>query len=168
MTKIPSNTEAEKQMRERLVFQKFMMACDLTIDPNGIESRSPPEPDILYTSLNGEKIAFELTEMCSEEIAEAISKDLRKDLRSEDFTYVRTSDPSVRILTDKLSKTYASEYPIELLCYTNGRTVSPDSFVIERVRYLLRLDKGQFRRIWFWGKEVHLLYDICDGSAKCS
>jgi len=151
-----------KAKKEREIFGKFLNARGLRWDESLIENRVPPEPDILYSSAPDEKVAFELTEMCSEEIAEAISK----DLRSRDCTYVRTSDPSVRILTDKLSKTYASKYPIELLCYTNGRTVSPDSFVIEGVRHFLRLDKGQFRRVWFWGKEVHLLYDNSENNAN--
>lgn len=144
-----------KEKNERTVFEKFLKVQGLPYDEALIENRKPPEPDILYFPQQGQGIAFELAEICSEEMAKTISKDLRND----GCTYVRPSDPSVRILTDKLSKTYESEYPIELLCYTNGRTVSPDDFVIAKVRTFARLDKGQFRRIWFWGKEVHLLYD---------
>ena len=38
---------AEKAERERCVFQKFVWMSKLPIVPESVESRPPPEPDIL-------------------------------------------------------------------------------------------------------------------------
>lgn len=148
-----SHAEA-KAARERAFFGMFLKKRGLPC--SDVESRSPPEPDILYSPTDGERVAFELVEFCSEEMAEAITE----DLRSGDCTYIRSSDPSFDILRGKLLKRYESEYPIELLCYNNGRLVSPDNFVVERLRWM-SFDKGPFRRIWYSGRSDYYkkLYD---------
>lgn len=47
---------------ERAIFWEFAGACPLPIVPESIESREPPEPDILCSLATGEQIAFELVE----------------------------------------------------------------------------------------------------------
>jgi hypothetical protein len=153
--KIKSNIEAEKQKQECLVFQKFIKARDPTIGQCDIETRPPPEPDILYSPTQGQKIAFELAEVCSSEIASAITN----DLRTRDCTYIRAHDPSSTTLKSKLSKTYHTQHPIELLLYTNGRVVSPDDLVIAELNPIISSQTISFKRVWFWGDKVHLLFE---------
>jgi len=63
------NAEEEKAMRERLVFRTFLKVSGLQIDPESIESRKPPEPDILCVHECDGKLAFELVEICAEDLA---------------------------------------------------------------------------------------------------
>jgi hypothetical protein len=68
------NTAAEKkQERERHVFQKFIRTSKLPIFPESVESRLHPEPDILCLDAEEGHIAFELTEICAEELARKLS-----------------------------------------------------------------------------------------------
>lgn len=148
------NNSALKAERERAVFEKFLKARDIPCDGALVENREPPEPDILYIPSVGEKIAFELSEICSEEIAKTIST----NFRSGECTYIRADDSSKKRLKEKLLKPYKTEHPIELLLYTNGRTASPDSLVISNCTPLIECHPSTFRKIWFWGDSVHLLF----------
>ena len=64
------NAEEEKATRERLVFRTFLKESGLQISPKSIESRKLPEPDILCVHENDGTLAFELVEICAEDIAE--------------------------------------------------------------------------------------------------
>lgn len=57
------NRSDEKRQREREVFGGFARICPIPIDPNSIENREPPEPDIRCALVDGTQIAFELTEV---------------------------------------------------------------------------------------------------------
>jgi hypothetical protein len=52
-----------KDERERFIFGKFAPLAGIGIDPATIESRNPPEPDILCKVGNGQTLAFELCEL---------------------------------------------------------------------------------------------------------
>jgi len=52
-----------KEERERLIFNIFATASGLATAGSRIESRSPPEPDILLTKSDGACLAFELVEI---------------------------------------------------------------------------------------------------------
>lgn len=56
---------------ERAIFREFVGACSLPIVPGSIESREPPEPDILCALTTGEQIAFELVESIDSGLAAA-------------------------------------------------------------------------------------------------
>jgi hypothetical protein len=59
--------------RELRMFKGFAVNAPLTIIADSVESRPPPEPDILCASESGETIAFELVELIDEGYARAIS-----------------------------------------------------------------------------------------------
>ncbi len=147
------NAEKEKAMRERLVFQTFVKESGLPINSESVESRKPPEPDILCLHKNDGKLAFELVEICAEDIARKISA-----IDKEEFGFVRSADPSRDVLRKKLKKNYRTEYPIDLLCYTSGRTISPDAVIIAAVRPLIETNIGEFRRVWLLGDRCHLVW----------
>lgn len=134
------------------VFHRFVQAAQLPILPNSVEKRPPPEPDLRCVCVAGGSVAFELVELCDSNLAAAFSN------FSE--AYIRTSDPSVRIVQKKLRREYRTDAPIELLCYKAGRIVTPDNVVIPTLQPLLREWSHVFRRVWLMGsKRAYLLWD---------
>jgi hypothetical protein len=146
--------EETKAERERFVFRTFIEKSGLQIRLESVESRKPPEPDILCFQDNEGKIAFELVEICDETLARKIS-----ETDNEEFGYVRCSDPSRAVLRKKLKRSYQTEHPIELLCYA-GRTISADSTILAGIRPMISGSNGQFRRIWLLGDRHHLVWPI--------
>ncbi len=138
-------TENIKGETEVDVFLRFLTASQLPINPTSVEKRSPPEPDILCTHQSEGKIAFELVEMCDPRLAKSIA--------IEDDGYIRTSDPSASIISKKLRKKYKTEAPVELLCYTAGRIVTPDNFILHTIKPYLRSWRHTFRRAWLLGNK---------------
>lgn len=148
------NAEEKKAMRERLVFQTFIEESGLRVRPKSIiESRKPPEPDILCVHENDGTLAFELVEICAEDIARKVSA-----IGREEFGFVRSADPSLDVLRKKLQKNYRTEYPVDLLCYTSGRVVSPDAVILATIRPLIETISRKFRRIWLLGDRCHLVW----------
>jgi hypothetical protein len=136
-------SEYAKGETEVAVFMRFLEASQLPIDRNSVEKRSPPEPDILCTHQLEGAVAFELVEMCDPRFAKSIAK--------ASDGYLRTSDPSVNIISKKLRKKYETDAPIELLCYTAGRIVTPDNIILPRIKPYLRSWRHTFRRAWLLG-----------------
>ena len=148
------NAEAKKAERERNVFRTFVEESGLQIDPESIESRTPPEPDILCLDRIDGKLAFELVEICAEDLAQSIAMAGKKG----GVAYVRSSDPSGNAIRKKLEKIYRTEYPLDLLCYTDGRTVSPDDVIIDTIRSMSGINIGQFQRIWLLSTHCHKVW----------
>jgi len=149
------SAEAEKAARGRRVFQEFIDKSGLPISPQTVESRRPPEPDILCCHRDEGRIAFELAEICDS----AIARGTRGGIRNE-VEYIRSSDPSRRIVKDKLKKIYKTEHPTELLCYNAGSVISPDVQIIEGIRRAIDMSKGQFQRIWLLADRCHLVWPV--------
>jgi hypothetical protein len=146
------STEKEKAQVEIAIFMEFLRETALPIDSGSIEKRNPPEPDIYCSHAEEGALYFELVEMCDQNIAIAISKD------SQEF--FRTSDPTSSILRKKLSRAYQITYPVDLLIYTNGRLVTPDNMIIQKIKRQVERPRGQFRRIWLLGRKgVYLIRD---------
>lgn len=116
-----------------------------------VESRPHPEPDILFDGA-----AFELAEICSEDLAKAMAKTAKSG--EAEFTYC--GDPTLTILIKKSNKCYVTPHPIELLVYTDGRVVSPDNMIIPKIGQSANWLKKNFRRVWFLGRKGHYL--VCD------
>ena len=61
------------------------------------------------------------------------------------------NDPSEEVFRGKLEKSYRTDCPIELLCYT-GRTGVSDDICLATLRRLATTHGlGPFRRVWFLG-----------------
>lgn len=146
------SSEDEKRRRELAIFSIFLKRSSIPIDPNTVETRKPPEPDILCRSENEGLIAFELVELCDPAIA------LQFNLKERDVPDGRaiwTSDPSTRIFKNKLAKRYLTKHPAELLCYSDGRLITPDDVIISTLLYDIEVaGTGAFRRVWFMGESV--------------
>ena len=142
------SSEQDKALTELKVFKEFVEKTQLPIKPETIKKPGgQSDPDIFCTFHNGEDVAFELVEICASDIAIHISK------LSE--TYIRTSDPTEEIILNKItkSKNYRTQLPIELLCYTNARVVSPDDLIIAVAQKCATLIEGRFRKIWLLGEK---------------
>lgn len=142
-------TEEDKWRIERKVFLEFVEKAPLFVEAASIEKQvGKSMPDIFCTMLGGERVAFELVEICAEDIAATLSK-----LGEGGTSVSSTADPTGTIVRRKLHKTYKTDRPIELLCYTRGRTVSPDDQIIAEARNFVGSFEGPFRRVWLLGEK---------------
>jgi len=148
------DTGKDKAVRERQVLREFVSRSGLSILPVSIRSKKPPFPDIVCRHRAEGLIAFELMEICAEDIARSVTH-LRK---KGGLVYIRSIDPSIRLARNKTRKKYQSRHPIELLCYTAGRTISPDSQIIENLNAVLETDHGPFRKVWLLADKGHLIW----------
>lgn len=72
------NAEEQKAAKERAVFEAFLASDGAPkIESRSVESRRPPEPDILCRLTDGADIAFELVEIVEGEWAQLISNQIR-------------------------------------------------------------------------------------------
>src|SRR5437870_1544433 len=62
--------KTKKAQRERKIFERFAAAAKLNVQPGSVESREPPEPDILCSIEGRAAVAFELVEVVDEPYAE--------------------------------------------------------------------------------------------------
>lgn len=146
-------TEHSKGEKEIEIFQRFLGAAVLPVENSTVEKRNPPEPDILYSHNTIGEISFELVEMCDPRLAKSIAK--------QSTDYLRTSDPSSNIISKKLRKKYKTDAPIELLCYTNGRIITPDDVILPTIKPYLQSWRHTFRRAWLLGRKgLYIVWDI--------
>lgn len=142
-------TEEHKGKVELAVFREFVERCPLAIDLGSIQKcAGESEPDILCQLSPGEVVAFEMVEICASDVARNTLK-----AKSSSTAAFWSSDPTAAIVRKKLRKTYRTAHPVELLCYTNGRVVTPDGEIREQlVRWVNAID-GPFRRVWLLGEQ---------------
>lgn len=138
-------SEREKGEREVAVFERFLATSHLPIDPNSIQKCTPPHPDILCRHLTEGDVAFELVELCDPNLA--------KSMATAREGYLRTSDPSPAIISKKLRCKYNSAAPVELLCYTADRIITPDNVILPTIKPYLRSWRHVFRRAWLLGRK---------------
>lgn len=152
------STEQDKWQIERAVFLEFLEKAGLPVESASIAKPDGESmPDIFCTMLSGEHVAFELVEICAEDIAAIQSR-----LREGGSAVFSTADPTAGILRRKLHKTYETDRPIELVCYTSARTVSVDDQIIAEARNWAGSLEGPFRRVWLLGEKD--VYDVWSAS----
>ncbi len=144
------SSEQDKALTEIPVFKEFVEKAQLSIRPESIKKPGgKSDPDIFCTFHNGEDVAFELVEICASDVAALISKVRKTNIDG----LINTSDPTYEVVQKKIIKSnnYKTLLPIELLCYTSARVVSPDDTIIaEAIRCADSID-GRFRKIWLLG-----------------
>ncbi len=142
-----SNKDEKKAESERESFKRFASANGWPTDTNLIESRKAPEPDILYHLPSG-KIAFELAEYCDPDVALQAA-----DPNSEDAKWV--GGPPAKSLKKKLTRSYKSKFPLELLFYWSGRVVETDDMAVPKLKHLFdnKFTGNKFRRVWYSGEK---------------
>ncbi len=139
-----------KAKEERLVFAEFVRVARTDIDPATIESRTPREPDIRCATWDGQPLAFELAEICSEELARDLTEVRRDPDRIPEQRW--PPDPTEAVYRKKIAKAYSAPNT-DLLLYTDGRAVTPDDVIEAALPNLIKtIGKGPFIRIYFMGK----------------
>ncbi len=136
-------TEQSKGTSEIIIFSAFVNGANLPYDLGTVEKRVPPKPDILCQHQTDGLVAFELVEICDAKLAQ-----FNATVKEGGTYYIRTADPSAQIIRKKLRRKYETTYPIELLCYTAGRVVTPANVIIPTIRPYLRSVRHVFRRAW--------------------
>lgn len=141
-------SEITKGIDEADVLRRLIERARLQIDPTSIEKRMPPEPDLVCQHTVEGPVAFELVNLCDPELAKVVAAGSKA--RSEAFS---TADPSARIVSNKLRKTYSTTLTIELLIYADGPIITPDDVIIPTIRPIIESVNGPFRRVWFMGEK---------------
>lgn len=140
-----------KARRERTIFARFVCEARPDIDLATVQSCRPPAPDISCSTASGERLAFELAELCPPEVAKAVGDDLKA---GGGATFVWAADPTRRVLLKKLHSSYACDVPVHLLCYADGLLITPDDDVLAELRTVVDAEGfGPFRSIWFHGED---------------
>ena len=163
----------EQSDQEVQIFRCFVGKCNLQVSLETIENRPPPAPDIkCYVEGNG-YVAFELKEICDEQLAKYIS--LCKQESSGKCQYKRlrsvktSSDDLARWIEEKFyPEEYVSDCPMELLFFTNGRTGLTDDVILCVIKKLETKLKPLFQKVWFMGKEICgcIVPDMLKGKVK--
>ena len=145
--------QAEKPNQELRVFQEFATRSGLPIVPSSIENREPCEPDILCMFSDYSRTAFELKEICDEDIKEEVSL-LRRGKRQEPRVIRGVSPHDLRcFLRRARAKTYKTDFPIELLLYTKEEIILTPDIIIPNIRQVFSAKPHCFTRIWFMGNQ---------------
>jgi hypothetical protein len=149
-------SELDKSRNELEVFDDFVTRAWIPVQAGSVAKCFPPKPDILCCLINEGPVAFEVVEICDWRIASAPSR-----LADGGVEYIRTADPTWKIIAKKLKCKYRCEHPIELLCYTQGRVVTPDRMIPAKLRQCASLmRKSAFRKVWFRSsKSVSLVWE---------
>jgi len=145
-------SEATKGLEEAEVLSRFIERSGLQIDPKSIQKRNPPEPDLVCEHAAEGSVAFELVNLCDPELAKVVAAG--PNARTDAFS---TSDPSARIVKNKLAKTYNSAHPIDLLIYADGPIITPDDVIMPTLRPILEIADNPFRQVWFMGEKCTCL-----------
>ncbi len=145
-------TEQEKGLVELPVFKEFITKSGLSVIPESIvKCIKERSPDITCELIDNGPVAFELVEICNSEIAEKISY-VRSGGKFETLT---VDNPARMIVCKKFRKDYLTDLPLELLCYTNGRTIATDDMLADEILSAITSYPShiRFRRIWLLGEK---------------
>lgn len=152
----PSQDTQEQADREMSVFLDFLARSGLSVAPETVEKRQPPEPDIFCVHSTEGPIAFELLEICDESVAKTFNR------RAPEPIFVQwLGGPDLGKITRKFSKPYPSSAPVELLCYTRARLATPDNVLVPTILHEVDFSANtRFQRIWYMGEhQVCILHD---------
>jgi hypothetical protein len=138
--------ERYKAEVERSVFREFVTRLNDSAAWLGIESRPPPEPDLLCRHATRGAVAFELVAITDPNIAKV-------DASSGLYAF-STSDPTDRIIRKKLGRIYSSAVPIEPLIYNDLLVITPDDGIIETCRNWLGSKTHQFTKACYMGEST--------------
>ena len=141
-------SSSTKLLHEQEIFRRFTKCLGTEMEWLSVESRNPPEPDLLCTHSVLGSIAFELVSLTDPVIAK-----IQDGGSKANQSVFSTSDPSSRIVREKLHKKYVIDKNyIELLVYSEGRLITPDDVIIPTILPLFNSIPHTFKRVWFMGE----------------
>jgi hypothetical protein len=145
----PMTKDEAKAAVERAVFREFAAATRLAVLPESIESRPPPEPDILCMFEGGLRVAFELVRLVDQDLAHVTAQAIADPSNPKGVWF---DDPTLERIQEKLtSKNYQTPHPMELLAWGDD-TLLPRSIWVPKfagdLRALFNMTRSRFQRLW--------------------
>lgn len=137
-----SNKDEVKAKNERKVFRLFAGAVGWPNADVQIESRSPPEPDIVFKRIEG-RVAFELLS--------ATTPEFRQPLQNAQIIYPDNL-PIDQKLKEKVFTKYQSQFSIDLLIYWALASETDDQILLATQDVLWNEGCGTFRHVWYFGE----------------
>jgi hypothetical protein len=141
--------EEAKAAFERSVFRDFAEAARLPLVRGSIESRPPPEPDILCTVEGGTRVAFELVCLVDQDLAHVTAQAIANPAEPRGVWF---DDPTFERIREKLvAKEYKTVHPMELLAWGDDTLLPRSSWepmFADQVRALFDSTPSRFRRLW--------------------
>src|SRR5215831_3876327 len=137
--------DAAKAAQEKATFLEFASVARLAVIADSVESRRPPEPDILCAIEERGPVAFELVDLIDESLARAVARAVRGKV--EGVWYGKSR---LEALREKCGKTYQTQHPIELVVCADEMDVEllePPSPKFAGEAGVL-LQQSPFQRIW--------------------
>jgi len=143
------NTLSAKQQKERAAFARFIECLGTQDEWLSVSNRPEPEPDLLCVHAIDGSVAFELVSLTDPMVAKVQAAGAKA--LTEAFW---TSDPSERIIENKLSCRYhTNACRIELLVYTDGQVITTDDVLIPTILPLFDAASHPFQRVWYMGED---------------
>lgn len=138
-----------KAAGERAVFREFAQAARVRVVPNSIQSRPPPEPDILCEIGGVGPVAFELVQLVDQDLAHGVALAVRDP---EDPPGIAFGDPTLERIVAKLrQRNYETRFPMELLAWGDDTLFPRDVWAPtfeEKLREVFDGTPSRFRRLW--------------------
>lgn len=142
-----TQAQRNKAAKEREAFRQFIALQNERSEWLTIESRHPPEPDLLCQHVKHGYVAFELVAITDPNIASVI--DEPPLIADAEFS---TIDPTDRIIRKKLQRQYQTACPIDLLVYNNLMVITPDDVISQKIQDWAARLKHPFEHIWYMGE----------------
>ena len=156
-------SKAAQAEHERAVVLELIRMVNLDIDPNTLESRDPPEPDVYAVSVSEGPLYFELGRLLDQGIQKLRLEGFRRawagDPTPVSMNDERVGVPERDMLKQKLGKSYVTNgMPVDLLLYFDAENalvaggIPPMEFS-EHAKYVMLpvlavAPRSPFRRIW--------------------
>jgi len=133
---------------EREIFRRFASVAGLPVLAGSVQSRCPPEPDILCEVDSAGLVAFELVDLVDQGLAHATAQ---ANANPDSPRGVWFGDPTLERVRAKLAKTYLTGHPMELLAHGDDTLLPRDVWVPKferRLRDIFDHAGSPFRRLW--------------------
>src|SRR5690349_9058379 len=142
-------TEEQKAEAERTLFLRGAAIAGIEVVPESLESRRPPEPDILCTLKSGETVAFELVEVVDSDEPRAVARTVRNPDKPEVFHIDVTTATRRNLKRHLVVNEYRSQYPMELLAHGSDTMGPRNVWQPTHDNNLIQdwLDQSDFRRL---------------------
>lgn len=128
---------------EKEVFSKFILKCPYSIQPNSIQKRPPPEPDILCILEDGADKYFELVECVDASLAKSLS------MPAGGF-----SSPDEQIWLEPFIKKFKKKYSrsCELIAYYDRQFILAENTWLPIVERFIKdnLKRSPFEKVWIY------------------
>lgn len=141
-------SEQQKADFERNQFLRAAEIAGVEVVADSVESRRPPEPDILCTLGTGEIVAFELVELVDPDEPRSVSRAI--ETGSIEVFGIDTTKPTCRSLRRKLVENlYRTQHPMELIAFGSDTLGPKNMWVPTHDNNLIQdwLNQSAFRRL---------------------